>query len=369
MTSPLDTPAGAGPLEPLDELRRRAASLAELAVPGRGGTAERFSALWHLGHVELSLGRLGEAHADGHAILREAGRPDLASVNGGPALFGVWAAEPPDGRVAIDRDGAGWRLRGTKRWCSGAAMLDRALVTARHGDEAQLVCVDLRHDGVAPHPPGEWATPALAAAGTRSVDLDLHLDAGALVGPPGWYLDRSGFWWGAAGVAAVWAGGAAGLLARLLPRWRDDPISLAHLGAAHAGVEAAWATAMAVAGAIDASPGMSKEEAARLAYGTRHVADLTAGAVIDHASRALGPAPAAQDPAISQRIADLALYVRQSHAERDLAALGRIVMGRGANPLLGHERADGEGDESVVHLAQLGTTARCPPARPRPRTT
>ncbi len=332
MTSPLDTPDRAGSFEPLDELRRRAAALAELVAPGRGGTAGRFSALWDLGHVELSLGRLGEAHADGHAILWEAGRPDLASVDGRPALFGVWAAEPADGRVSIDRDGTGWRLRGTKRWCSGAAMLDRALVTARHGEEVQLVCVDLGCDGVAPHPPGEWATPALAAAGTRSVDLDLRLDAGALVGPPGWYLDRPGFWWGAAGVAAVWAGGAAGLLTRLLPRWRDDPISLAHLGAAHAAVEAARAMAMAVAGAIDAAPGMPKEEAARLAYSTRHVADITAGAVIDHASRALGPAPATQDPVISQRMADLALYVRQSHAERDLAALGRVVMAGGVEP-------------------------------------
>jgi len=122
LTSPLDTPAGSSAIEPLDELRRRAASLADLAVPGRGGTAERFSALWDLGHVELSLGRLGEAHADGHAILREAGRPDLASIDGRPALFGVWAAEPPDGRVSIDGDGTGWRLWGTKRWCSGAAM-------------------------------------------------------------------------------------------------------------------------------------------------------------------------------------------------------------------------------------------------------
>lgn len=332
MIPPSDTLAGSAFFDPVDELRRRAASLADLTVPGRGGTAERFRALWDLGHVDLSLGRLGEAHADGHAILREAGRPDLASVDGRPALFGVWAAEPADGRVLIDRDGSGWRLRGTKRWCSGAAMLDRALVTARHGEEVRLVCVDLSHDGVAPHPPGEWATPALAAAGTRSVDLDLHLDAGALVGPAAWYLDRPGFWWGAAGVAAIWVGGAAGLLACLLPRWRDDPISLAHLGAAHAAVEAAQAMVVSIAGAIDAAPGMPREEAARLAYCARHVADVTAGAVIDHASRALGPAPATQDPAVSQRMADLALYVRQSHAEHDLAALGRLVMARGVEP-------------------------------------
>jgi hypothetical protein len=91
---------------------------------------------------------------------------------------------------------------------------------------------------------------------------------------------------------------------------------------------------MAVARAIDAAPEMTAEEAARLAYNTRHVADLTAGAVIDHATRALGPAPLAQDPGISQRMADLALYVRQAHAERDLAALGSLVMAR-VDPVAG----------------------------------
>lgn len=52
----------------------------------------------------------------------------------------------------------------------------------------------------------------------------------------------------------------ADILARLLPRWRDDPISLAHLGAAHTGVEAARAMAMAVASAIDTTPGMTADE-------------------------------------------------------------------------------------------------------------
>ncbi|MEJ7765228.1 MAG: hypothetical protein WKF86_07010 [Acidimicrobiales bacterium] len=70
---------------------------------------------------------------------------------------------------------------------------------------------------------------------------------------------------------------------------------------------------------------MPSDEAARLAYVTRHVADLTASAVIEHTTRALGPGPMTQDWAVSKRLADLALYVRQSHAERDLATLGRLV--------------------------------------------
>lgn len=311
--------------DPVGELRHRSAALAGLPLPGQGRTAERFHALWDLGSVDLTLGRLGEAHADGHAILGEADRHDLTELDGSPCVFGVWASDPPDGEVTLEREGAGWRLHGTKRWCSGACLVDRALVTARLDHEVMLACVDLGRGGVTPHPAGEWVTPALAGAGTRSVDLDVHLDPDALVGPAGWYLSRPGFWWGAAGVAAVWAGGAAGLVARLLGVWRDDPISLAHLGAAHASVEAARSMVGATATAIDADPSMPSEAAARLAYVTRHVADRTAGAVIEHTTRALGPGPMTQDQPVSQLLTDLALYVRQSHAERDLATLGRLV--------------------------------------------
>ena len=314
----------AGP-DPIGELRRRSAALAALPIPGQGRTAERFHSLWELGSVDLTLGRLGEAHADGHAILGEADRPDLAALDGSPSVFGVWASDPPDGQVTLDREGAGWRLHGTKRWCSGACLVDRALVTARLDHEVMLACVDLGLDGVTPHPAGEWITPALAGADTRSVDLDLHLDQHALVGPAGWYLSRPGFWWGAVGVAAVWAGGAAGLIARLLGGWRGDPISLSHLGAAHASVETALAIIDSTAAAIDSDPSMPSDGAARLAYVTRHVADLTASAVIEHTTRALGPGPMTQDWAVSKRLADLALFVRQSHAERDLATLGRLV--------------------------------------------
>ena len=40
---------------------------------------------------------------------------------------------------------------------------------------------------------------------------------------------------------------------------------------------------------------------------------------------ALGPGPLAMDAEHAARVADLTLYVRQHHAERDLAALGRLV--------------------------------------------
>jgi len=44
------------------------------------------------------------------------------------------------------------------------------------------------------------------------------------------------------------------------------------------------------------------------------------------AAHALGPAPLAFDPEFAARVADLGLYLRQHHGERDLAALGSALV-------------------------------------------
>jgi hypothetical protein len=41
--------------------------------------------------------------------------------------------------------------------------------------------------------------------------------------------------------------------------------------------------------------------------------------------RALGPGPLCLDEQHARAVADLTVYVRQSHAERDLAALGSLA--------------------------------------------
>jgi len=55
---------------------------------------------------------------------------------------------------------------------------------------------------------------------------------------------------------------------------------------------------------------------------------ITAGAaeqVIRQVGHALGPAPLAFDEAHARRTADLGIYIRQHHAERDLARLGALL--------------------------------------------
>ena len=92
-------------------------------------------------------------------------------------------------------------------------MLDRALISARVGEERQLFAVDL-HPAGRHRSAGTWVARGLAAVDSGPVDF---ADVPATpVGDPGWYLERPGFAWGGIGVAAVWFGGAVGIARRLL---------------------------------------------------------------------------------------------------------------------------------------------------------
>jgi alkylation response protein AidB-like acyl-CoA dehydrogenase len=314
-----EQPAGAA-----TALRRLAADgLLGLPNPGCGRTWERFERLATLGELDLTLGRLAEAHVDAIAILSELG---AESPRPGQ-LWGVWAAEPPNAKVSATPTSDGtWRLTGRKAWCSGAGIVTHALVTAHASDGARLFAVDL----AAPHVrPAEesWQGLALTGCDTRSVDFAGSL--AATVGDPGRYVQRPGFWHGAAGVAAVWYGGAVAVARALMVaagRRELDPLSLAHLGAIDVALGAARASLMSAAAAFDADPHDHTKRAAVIARQTRGVVEATATEVIDRVGRALGATPLAMDRAHARRVADLALYVRQSHGDHDLADLARRLL-------------------------------------------
>src|ERR1700729_1767480 len=86
-----------------------------LPLPGGGRTRERWAVLADLAGQDLSLARLAEGHTDALAILAELG---AGPPPAGPR-WGVWAAQPPGPGLTARRTGDGWRLDGTKQYCSG----------------------------------------------------------------------------------------------------------------------------------------------------------------------------------------------------------------------------------------------------------
>lgn len=278
-----------------------------LPRPGHGDTVGRWRALAAWGRADLVLARLAEGHTDALAILAEAG---CTPVPG--ALYGVWAARS-GGTGAELRDGA---VHGTVRFCSGAHRLDRALVVA----DGQVVDVDVRDPHVTPVE-GTWNPAGMQAS--DSVDVEFSgVPATVTVGPPGFYTDRPGFWWGGGGVAAVWLGGAAGIVDDVHAAVDDDPHRLAHLGALHTAVAATDALLVRTAADIDADPAADHTTAV---WTARAAAEHTARTVLDLAPRLAGATVLARHDRIGTRLADLGVYVRQHHAERDLAALGARI--------------------------------------------
>jgi alkylation response protein AidB-like acyl-CoA dehydrogenase len=243
-------------------------------------------------------------------------------------LFGVWAADKDGSRVAAERTPHGWRLSGVRVWCSGAGLLDAALVTADSTEGSILLLVDLDEPGVRPDP-STWATPALASTTTWTVHFDgVDVPADRQIARAGFYLGRPGFWHGSVGVAAAWAGGALGVADPLLGQRTTDPHRLVHAGVVHAAGWTMRAALRTAAAEIDADPSDRAGMGMIRALTVRHVIERAATEIIDRCGRALGPAPLATDADHAQRVADLTLYIRQHHAEHDLETVGRWIVDR-----------------------------------------
>lgn len=315
--------------------------------PGAGRTERLWSLLATLAAHDLAVARAVEPHLDARAVLAQAG---VAADDG--RTWGVFAAEGPGVRLdAIPTDAvptdhtphtaapAGtatptspstptpWTLTGTKPWCSLADRLDAALVTAHvPGGDRTLFAVDLRHPGVRVTDQA-WASRGLAEIPSTPVRMDAV--PAVPVGPPGWYLERPGFWWGGIGVAACWYGGAVALGRRLWAeagRRGDDRLVAMHLGAVDAALEDARRALAEAARVVDGDP--SPVPGPLLAKRVRATVARTCEDVLTRVGHALGPAPLALDEAHAKRVADLQVYVRQHHAERDEASLGTALAAR-----------------------------------------
>lgn len=301
-----------------EQLRHMAGSgVLDLPLPGTGRTGRRWAALAAIGRCDLALARLAEGHTDALAILAEAGVPPVPG-----ALYGVWAARSGGTGAAVD---AG-RLVGSVRFCSGASFLDHALVAASTADgTGWLFDVDLT-DPCIRRDPDSWQAIGMDA----SDSLDVHftgVPVDEAVGGHDWYLSRRGFRLGSGGVAAVWLGGTAGVLDTVLALLRDaahvDEHQLAHLGALHSTLRAADALLADTALFVDAYPDddptipirTAKAAVERAAWDTR-----------DRVPRITGPTPLCRERRFAQQLADLEVYVRQHHAERDFAVLGADVL-------------------------------------------
>ena len=303
-------------------LRDRLDELADIPLPGTGSTPDRWRFLVGVGRRDLAHARLVEGHLDALAILHELARMDLVEPGG---AWGVWAAQPD--RLLAERSGQGWRLHGTKGWCSGSIGLDRALVTATAEDGPRLFVIDPADTTV---DLDSWNPIGMAATASHTITLDLWVPADAAIGGIDAYVDRSGFWHGGAGVAACWYGGAEELLAPLAAKIAEgatDAHAALAYGIVRARLDACAALLRRVANGIDEHPNdvlLARPDtlAVRLAV------EDAARSALDTAAVTLGAGALSSDLPHSRRAADLTVYIRQLDVAATGTEYGRLAAAR-----------------------------------------
>lgn len=302
------------------------AGLDRLPLPGQGETLGRWQALAAVAAQDLSLAKLFEAHTDALAILAEARRPlPLHSI------WAVWCAQGRPGSLRMTAQGDHVILDGEKSWCSGATAVTHALLGHRDDDDRYwLLALELGQPGVTIIE-DDWAAVGMAA--TRTARLQLRNVVAQVVGAPGFYLERAGFWHGGIGIATCWYGAASALVAALRQglRRRADSHALARLGSALCGQHAAATCLRESAARIDAHP---RANAMQDALRARLIVERSSLQIIDDLGAALGPHPYCGSRHSARLLADLPVWLRQSHAERDLAALASASLEEEPSPCL-----------------------------------
>lgn len=304
-----------------------AVRLGALVGTAEASTRDEWETFATLAAHDLGVARAIEPHLDALGILAEARAPgddvDPQVARGG--AWGVFAAEGGDDPLRAEPGDDAWLLTGTKPWCSLADRLDSALITAALADGGRrLFAVALREEadaGRARVVSGAWHSRGLAEIPSGPVTL-----VGARsrpIGASGWYLARAGFHRGGIGVAACWYGGAVGVArtVRERARMKPDPHLLTHLGAIDEQLHAAKLALADAAALADAGETDLRIVAKRV----RAIVARACEDVLIRTGHALGPAPLALDAEHAKRVADLTVYIRQHHAERDLESLGSAV--------------------------------------------
>ena len=296
----------------------------ELPVPARGDTLRLWESLATLGAADLTVARVVEPHLDALAILDEAGR--RAQPVG--AVWGVFAAEGGERLRAASTDDGAVDAHGHQ-----AVVLPRrpSHPRAGHGLGRRVPAWALRGG---PRSSRRESPAGNALGGARPRPGAQHRPrVRRRAGPPA-RCRRGGTSSGRAspGVASAWPRSGT---AQPWP-WLDGcarPRPTASL------TRSRWPTSVP---STSRSPGHEPSSSTRHRSWTapgsrprtppgspcgsvRSVAD-TVDEVLLRSGHALGPGPLATEGEHAGRVSDLALYVRQHHAERDAAALGRSVL-------------------------------------------
>lgn len=278
--------------------------------------------------ADASVGRILDGHLNAVERLEVSADPELreselARLQGGERLLGVWGADPGPGEGSPARlrdDGAGaLTIDGTKTFCSGAGGVDAALVMvgSENGDPPRLALVDCERIEI---DRGWYRAAGLRASESHRVVFH-DAEVIGILGGPGELGREPWFSRDAMRTAVSWIGmfdAAAEAAREELARARaEDP--LAHLAAGR--IEA-------LQGTIDAWFSRGAEAADRrgelkpVAIAMRAEIDRAAKALLETAAAACGSHPFITGGRLDRGRRDLETFLLQHRLDPLLARLG-----------------------------------------------
>lgn len=278
--------------------------------------------------ADASVGRILDGHLNAIERLEVAAEPELretelAKLEGGTRLLGVWGADPAPGEgppARIVATGGGEVLRGVKTFCSGAGGIDAALVMVGSDDELAPRLVLVECDERVEVDRGWYRGAGMRASESHRVAFH-EAPVVAVLGDPGELGREPWFSRDAMRTAAGWAGmvdaAAEAALADLAARRAAEPLSQLAAGrieAARGTVDAWLARAAAAADEGRELKGLSVLMRAEL--------DRAAKAVLEAAAAACGSHPFVTAGPLDRARRDLETFLLQHRLDPLLARLG-----------------------------------------------
>ncbi len=307
-----------------------------------GGHLPLLRILAAVGGADLALGRLYEGHVNGLILICQFGsaaqkRRAAEDARRG-LLFGVW--NTGDGApMHITEEHGTMRLQGCKGFATGAAFVQRPIVTAEHHGwqmvlprmEAPAVATEVRIDRTS------WQPFGMERSESYTVDFTgAKLAPGDLIGAPGDFYRDPLFRGGAIRFAAV----QAGAIARLNTMFADwlhargrggDPYQLQRMGETQLAAQEAvlWIERAAAVAERDLDDGGNPtqiEAMIECANSTRLAIERLATATMPRIIAGVGAHGLLRPHGFEQILRDLTMYLRQPNPDGTLADVGRSAL-------------------------------------------
>ncbi len=328
-------------------------------APGTQRTLLRLLSI--VGSADLALGRLYEGHVNGCLLVLQYGTPQQArqlseEVHQGH-LSGVWNTGKPE-LMRLQPQGDNFRYEGEKTFATGAAFVERPIVTADIPGRGWQMTMPRMHSLGASIDRSFWHPYGMERSESFGVDFTnaiVHPDE--LIGNPGDFYRDPLFRGGAIRFASVQAGALLRLHA-LFAEWLedhrrgDDPYQIARLAevAIAAQQSVLWiekAAAVAEESFFRSEP-EHVERMIECANMMRIAIERLATSTMQTVTAGVGAHGLLQPLPFERVIRDLTMYLRQPAPDQTLATIGRASLDKA------HKRAGGTAwgfwaDDQILH--------------------